>query len=81
MKRVKLLLWIAILSTSCAPTKFLTSVQPAEIQEMLKIEPISHISFIERGNEPFYNDSISKSTEITLNESLDAFGEKLRLCP
>lgn len=74
-------MWIAIFSASCAPSKFLTSVQPAEIQEMLKIEPISHISLIEKGNEPAYNDSISKSAEIILNESLAGLGEKLHLCP
>ncbi len=48
---------------------------------MLKIEPISHISLVEKGDEPAYNDSISKSTEIILNESLAGLGEKLHLCP
>ena len=82
MKRVLLivLLGIAILSTSCSSSKFFTSdVKPFEINEMIKVEPLSFISLIEKGNRGVYNDSISKIANIALNESLETFREKLRL--
>ena len=80
MKRVKLFLWVAILCTSCSTSKFLTSdVKSVEVTEVLKIEPFSYISLIESGNKGVFNDSISSSTKIVLNESLEAFREKLRL--
>jgi len=46
---------------------------------MLKIEPFSYISLIETGNRSAYNDSISSSTQLVLNESLETFRGKLRL--
>ena len=80
MKRVKLFLWVAILCTSCSTSKILTSdVKSVEITEMLKIEPFSYVSLIEKGNRSAYNDSISSSTQLVLNESLETFRGKLRL--
>jgi hypothetical protein len=46
---------------------------------MLKIEPLSYISLIESGNRSVYNDSISKNTQLVLNESLETFKNKLHL--
>ena len=80
MKSVKLFLCVAILCTSCSTSKILTSdVKSVEITEMLKIEPFSYISLIESGNRGAYNDSISRSTQTVLNESLETFRGKLRL--
>ena len=80
MKRVKLFLWVAILCASCSTSKILTSdVKSVEITEILKIEPFSYISLIETGNRSAYNDSISSSTQLVLNESLETFRGKLRL--
>ena len=79
MKKV-LFLWVVILSASCSSSKFFTSnVKPIEINEMIKVEPFSFISLIEKGNMGIYNDSISKIAKIALNESLEIFREKLRL--
>jgi len=79
MKRV-LFLWVVILSASCSSSKFFTSdVKPLEINEMVKVEPLSFISLITKGNMGVYNDSISKIANIALNESLETFREKLRL--
>ena len=79
MKRV-FFLWVVILSVSCSSSKFFTSdVKPIEINEMIKVEPFSFISLIEKGNMGVYNDSISKIAKIALNESLETFREKLRL--
>jgi len=79
MKRV-LFLWVVILSASCSSSKFFTSdVKPLEINEMTKVEPLSFISLITKGNMGVYNDSISKIANIALNESLETFREKLRL--
>lgn len=79
MKRVLLLL-VVIFSVSCSSSKFFTSdVKPVEINEMIKIEPFSYISLIEKGDRGIYNDSISKYAKIVLNESLETFREKLRL--
>ncbi len=81
MKRV-LFLWVVILSASCSSSKFFTSdVKPNEIDEMIKIEPLSFISRIEKGDKDVYNDSISKIAKIALNESLETFRRKLRLSP
>ena len=80
MKRVLLFLLSVVLLSSCATSKFLSSdVKPVEIKEMLKFEPFSYISLIEKGNRSVYNDSISSETKIILNESLETFREKLRL--
>ena len=80
MKRVKLFLLAAVLCTSCATSKFLTSdVKSFEITEMLKIEPFSYISLIETGNNITYSESISNSTQLVLNESLQLFKGQLRL--
>jgi len=46
---------------------------------MIKVEPFSFISLIEKGNMGVYNDSISKIAKNALNESLETFREKLRL--
>ena len=82
MKSVRLFLWIALLCSSCSGSKVLTSeVLPNEITEMIKIEPFSYISLIEKANRGVYNDSISSSTKTLLNESLNIFKEKLRLSP
>ena len=79
MKRM-FFLWVVILSVSCSSSKFFTSdVKPIEINEMIKVEPFSFISLIEKGNMGVYNDSISKIAKIALNESLETFREKLRL--
>lgn len=79
MKRVLLFL-VIIFSISCSSAKFFTSdVNPAEINEMIKIEPFTYISLVESGNRTILNDSISKISKILLNESLDTFREKLRL--
>ena len=79
MKRM-LFLWVVILSASCSSSKFFTSdVKPFEINEMIKVEPLSFISLITKGNTGVYNDSISKIANIALNESLETFREKLRL--
>ena len=79
MKRM-LFLWVVILSASCSSSKFFTSdVKPFEINEMIKVEPLSFISLITKGNMGVYNDSISKIANIALNESLETFREKLRL--
>jgi len=67
---------------SCASQKFFTSgVAPVEITEMVKIEPFSFISLIEKGNDGVYNDSISAIAQIALNKSLETLREKLRLSP
>ena len=80
MKRVKLFLWVILLCTSCSTSNLLTSdVKPVEITKMLKIEPFSYISLIEKGNQAKLNDSISNITKVILNESLETFSEKLRL--
>ena len=80
MKRVKLFLWVILLCTSCSTSKLLTSdVKPVEITKMLKIEPFSYISLIEKGNQGKLNDSISSITKVILDESLETFSEKLRL--
>ncbi len=80
MKNVTLFLCVVFLCISCSPSKFLTSdVMPDEITEMLKIEPLSYISLIESGNRSVYNDSISKNTQLVLNESLETFKNKLHL--
>jgi len=80
MKKVKLFLWIAILCSACSTPKFLTSdVKPAEINDMLKIDPFSYISLIEKGNCDVFSDSISNITKGILNESLKTFREKLHL--
>jgi len=79
MKRV-LFLWVVILFASCSSSKFFTSdVKSFEINEMIKVEPLSFISLITKGNMGDYNDSISKIANIALNESLETFREKLRL--
>lgn len=46
---------------------------------MLKVEPFSYISLIETGNKSTYNEAISSSTKIILNESVEAFRVRLRL--
>ncbi len=79
MKKI-LFLWVVILSASCSSSKFFTSdVKSLEINEMIKIEPLSFISLIEKGDRDVYNDSISKIAKIALNESLETFRTKLRL--
>jgi hypothetical protein len=81
MKKI-FLLCVVILSVSCSSSKFLTSdVKPIEISELLKIEPFSYISLIEKGNKSNHSDSISESTKVVLNESLESFREKLHLSP
>ena len=78
--KIVLFLWIVILSVSCSSSKYFTSaVKPAEINEMIKVEPFSFVSLIDKGNMGVYNDSISKIAKIALNESLETFREKLRL--
>lgn len=80
MKRIKYLLFASVLFASCSSSKILTSdVKPIEITEMLKIEPFSYITLIEKGNKGIYNDSISNITKLTLNESIESFREKLWL--
>ena len=80
MKKLTLFLWVAILCTSCSTPKFLTSdVKAVDITEMLKIEPFSYISLIEKGNKSVFNDSISNNTKVVLNESVETFRDKLRL--
>jgi hypothetical protein len=54
MRKVNLFILVAILCTSCSMSKILTSdVKPAEITEMLKIEPFSYISLMNQETEPF----------------------------
>jgi hypothetical protein len=82
MKKIVLFLCIAVLCAACSTSKFSTSdVKPVEITEMLKIEPFSYISFIERGNQGVISDSISRISKAVLNESLGTFSERLRLSP
>ncbi len=80
MKKIlPILLWTATLFSSCATSKMKTSeVQPSEITEMLKFEPFSFISLIEKGNKSTFNDSLSVQTKRILSETLETF-EKLRL--
>ena len=81
MKNI-ILFWIAVLCVSCSSSRFYTSdVKPYEINEMIKFEPLSFISFIEKWNNDIYNDSISEYAQMVLNESLDSFWEILRLSP
>jgi len=79
MKRI-FVLWIVLLSTSCSSSKFFTSgVQSYEINEMIKIEPFSYISLIERGNRGSYDNSISQYSETVINEALKSLRKSLRL--
>jgi len=79
MKNITLL-WIVVFCVSCSSPKFFTSdVKPYEIKEMIKFEPLSFISLIERWNSGVYDDSISYDAQIALNESLNAFSGVLRL--
>ena len=79
MRRLIILFFI-MSGVSCSTSKYLSSdVKPAEINDMLKIEPFSYISLIEQGNRSYYNDSISQSTKIILNQLLDSYKWHLRL--
>ena len=79
MKRI-IVLWVVLLCTSCSSSKFFTSgVHPFEIDEMIKIEPVSFITFIESGNRGSYNEDISQYSEMVLNEALESFRDDLRL--
>jgi hypothetical protein len=79
MKKI-IILWVVIFSASCSSPKFFTSgVNPSEIQEMIPIEPFSFITLIERGNRGNYNDSISKYSEMVIDEALESFRDDLRL--
>ena len=79
MKKI-IVLWIVLASASCSSPKFFTSgVNPFEINEMIKIEPCSFITLIDRGNRGSYNDSISNYSEMVLNEALESFSRDLRL--
>lgn len=79
MRTLPILLWIVPLFASCAMSKMKTSeVQPSEITEMLKFEPFSYISLIEKGNKSTFSDSLSIQTKKVLSETLGMF-EKLPL--
>ena len=80
MNRVCIVLLVVASCSSCATSKFINSdVKPIEISWMLKIEPFSYISLIETGNRSTYDEAISSSTKIVLNESVEAFRVRLRL--
>lgn len=73
---------IAVVVSSCSSSKHLISgIQPSEMDELLNIGPFSRISFIAKGNQATYNDSISNEAMIVLNESLESLREKLPLYP
>ncbi|MCL2727599.1 MAG: hypothetical protein FWD56_04365 [Bacteroidales bacterium] len=80
MSRVCLVLWTVAVCSSCSTSKFINpNINPIEINWMLKIEPFSYISLIETGNKSTYNEVISSSTKMILNESVEAFRVRLRL--
>ena len=80
MKHFTIILWIVLSRASCSSQKFFTSgVNAYEINEMIKIEPFSFITLIERGNRGSYNDSISNYSEMVLNEALESSRRDLRL--
>lgn len=79
MRVLPILLWSVTLFASCATSKMMTSgVHASEITEMLKFEPLSYISVIEKGNKSTFNDSLSIQTTKVLSETLGMF-EKLPL--
>lgn len=55
------------------------NIRPVGMTDILKIEPFSYISLIEKGNKMVINDSISNITKDILDESLETFREKLHL--
>jgi len=59
--------------------KLTNDIKPVETTDILKIEPFSYISLIEKGNKSVINDSISNITKKILDESLETFREKLHL--
>ena len=81
MKKI-LLFSVIIFTISCASNRhrnFNSNVQPAEINEVLKIDLISYISLIETGNRGFHNDSVSQLAQFALTETLGTFRGRLRL--
>jgi hypothetical protein len=75
-----LLVCVAAFAVSCGSTKYLSSnVAPTEIDELLKLEAVSYISLIERGNDGAICDSVSQLSRIALRESLGTFGGRLCL--
>lgn len=83
MKQLKLYSYFLVISiafASCSSSKQLTQeVKPAEINDVMKIEPFSYISLIENGNRGIHNDSISQNTQMVLNQHLETLKEKLSL--
>ena len=81
MKKITLL-WIVALCVSCSSSKLYTSgVRPFEINEMIKFEPLSFISLIEKWHNGVYDDSISGYAQYEINEALESFRKSLRLSP
>ena len=71
---------IVIVFSSCSSAKYWTSeVKPFEIHNVLKVEPLSYISFIEKGNRGKLNDSISQKAQMALGETLDMYRDHLCL--
>jgi len=80
MKNV-ILLWV-VFFVSCSSSKVFTSgVSPYEINEMIKFQPLSFISLIEKWDNGVYNEAISEDAKVVLDESLTSFSRRLRLLP
>jgi len=74
------LIFMTVVLASCSTPRRLTSdVKPMEVSEVLKIEAISYISLIEKGNMMTHNDSLSAIAQMALDKSVEQLREELRL--
>jgi hypothetical protein len=61
---------------SCTTTKpFVSSVNPNELTDVQRFEPLSFIQLIEIGNSGQFNDSLSLLSKKLINETLDGYKE------
>jgi hypothetical protein len=71
-------LWISI--SSCSTSSIMKSrVNPKEINELAVIEPFSFISYIEKGNKAFPNDTLSMKSSRLMREVIDLYKPSIPL--
>lgn len=79
MKITAALFVLIPLLISCSASKRFTAIESGQVTDIVRFEPISYITLIERGNLGTYSDSLSMLTKKSLAEAIETFDGRLPL--